>query len=67
MADIRVENYGSVYLLRPMTEVGENWLRSRVDGEATWLGNAVACEGRFLWAVVEGAQEDGLEVQLGGN
>jgi hypothetical protein len=61
--DIRVENHGSVTLLRPLNEVGRRWLDDNVQAEDwQWLGGALACEPRTVFNVVDGAEGDGLEV-----
>jgi len=63
MPDIRVENHGSVVLLRPLSDAGKEWLEANVINEETqrW-GEAVVAEPRYVANVVEGMQADGLEV-----
>lgn len=56
--DIVVENYFSIYLLRPLTSAGREWLESHVAADAQWFGNALACEGRYVEPVVMAAIED---------
>jgi hypothetical protein len=45
------------------TEAGEAWLREHVVSEPwqQW-GGAIACEHRYVLAVIDGMVEDGLEV-----
>ena len=60
--DVRVENHGSLFLLRPTTPEAEAWLEENIADDAQTLGNATACEPRYVEAVVEGMQADGLVV-----
>ena len=63
-ADILVENHGSVFLLRPVSSVGQAWLQENVIGEETQLfGNAVVCEPRYVADIVFGARGEGLVVR----
>jgi hypothetical protein len=61
--DILVENHGSVFLLRPVSPVGQTWLQENVIGDETQLfGNAVVCEPRYVADIVLGARGEGLLV-----
>lgn len=63
MADIQVENGGSIYLLRPLTDRGRQWLRENVQAESwQWFGDGLAVEHRYVADVVEGARAEGMEV-----
>lgn len=53
----------SVYLLEPQTEAGRNWLNENLSEDARWLGGAVAVEHRYVGAIVEGLQAEGLVVR----
>jgi hypothetical protein len=59
--DIRVENHGSIVLLRPLTERAEEWIEAQVAYEQTW-GKAIVVEPRYVEDIVNGARKDGLEV-----
>lgn len=63
MADIRVENHGSIWLLRPVSERGTLWLDEHTDPAATWFGGALAVEPRYVADILEGARNDGLEIR----
>jgi hypothetical protein len=64
MADIRVENHGSVVLLRPLTERAWQWFDENVEVEGwQFFGGAIAAEPRYIPAVVGGARLSGLEVE----
>ena len=62
--DILVENHGSIILLRPVTRVGQSWLKENVIGEETQIfGNAVVCEPRYVIDIVLGARAEGVVVR----
>ena len=61
--DFRVENHGSVFLLQPLTPAGNSWISEHLPEDAQWFGNGVVVEHRFIWAILEGIQSDGLEVR----
>ena len=63
MPDIRIENAGSVVLIRSMTAAGRKWVEENVQFE-NWqqFGGAIAAEPRTVQAVIDGAKADGLEV-----
>lgn len=62
--DLRVENHGSVFLLRPLTDAGRTWIEEHVQYESWQMfGGAISMEPRYAAAIVEGAQNDGLNVK----
>jgi hypothetical protein len=63
VVDLRFENHFSLFLIRPCSEIGQQWLDENVGDESTLtFGNAVACEPRYVEAILHGAIEAGLEV-----
>ena len=59
--DIRLENFGSIVLMEPLTEHAEQWIRSKIAMEPwQWLGNKLAIEPRYVLDIVNGMQIDGL-------
>jgi hypothetical protein len=60
--DILVENHGSIVLLRPVSDAGREWLDDNISSDAQRLGDAVACEPRYVRDIADGAQNDGLVV-----
>jgi hypothetical protein len=60
--DLQIENYGSLFLLRPTSAPGRDWLDANIQPDALKFGNAVACEPRYVRDIVLGAQADGLAV-----
>jgi hypothetical protein len=61
-ADFRVENHGSIFLLRPLSKEGEDWAKSHLPDDAQTFGNAVAVEPRYINDIVNGICDDGLVV-----
>jgi hypothetical protein len=62
-ADILIENHGSIFLLRPVSSVGQAWLQEIVGEESQLFGNAVVCEPRYVADIVFGARGEGLVVR----
>jgi hypothetical protein len=62
--DLRVENHGSVVLLRPVTAAGREWLQAHCDrsGYQPFGGGTLLSEPRYVADIVAGARAAGLEV-----
>ena len=61
--DLRFENHFSLFLIRPCSEIGQQWLDENVGDEGTLtFSNAVVCEPRYVESILRGAIEAGLEV-----
>jgi hypothetical protein len=60
--DFRCENHGSLFLLFPLSHSAQSWIEEHLPSDAQWFGNAVAIEHRYIWAILEGIQNDGLAV-----
>lgn len=63
MADLRVENHGSLYLLFPETEAGERWTEENLQEGAPMFGGATVIGHRYILDIVQGAINDGLTVE----
>jgi hypothetical protein len=61
--DFLCENHGSIFLLRPVTQSAHSWIDEHLPSDAQWFGNGVVVEHRYIWAILEGIQNDGLAVQ----
>jgi hypothetical protein len=61
--DIRVENHGSIVLLRVESQRADRWLDENLDPEAQTFGRAYVVEPRYVADIVQGAREAGLEVR----
>ena len=61
--DLRFENHCSLFLIRPLSESGQQWLDENVGDENTLtFGGAIVCEPRYVEAIAHGAVEAGLAV-----
>ena len=47
MADIRIEDHGSIVLLQPVTKAGREWLDGNIGGGVAHCGSAVVAEPRY--------------------
>jgi hypothetical protein len=54
------ENHFSLFLIRPVSPTGRNWLDQNIADDVQTLGEAVACEGRYVEAIYHGAINVGL-------
>ena len=61
--DLVFENHGSVFLIRPVSPIGKQWLDENIGDENTLtFGGAVVCEPRYVEAMYFGAKQAGLAV-----
>jgi hypothetical protein len=60
--DVTVEDHGTIWLFRPLTQAAKEWIDDNVTGGEDWFAGALAVEARFVQALIEGMQLDGLEV-----
>jgi hypothetical protein len=63
--DFFCENYGSIFLLRPISPAAFLWIHQNLPSDRQMFGNAVAVEHRCIWAILAGLQDDGLVVSRG--
>lgn len=64
MADIRIENHGTIFLFHMLTPTATEWVDNNVGGTTLYLGNALAVEPRCVEALAAGMIENGLEVDV---
>ncbi len=63
--DFRVENHGSIFLLRPVSDAGCDWVDQHIgadNGYQPYLPTVVV-EHRYIADIVAGIRTDGLAVQ----
>jgi hypothetical protein len=61
--DVQVENHGSLFLFRPLSDCAEDWIEQHVDvSSATYFGGALVVEPRYVGLIAEGMLEDGLRI-----
>jgi hypothetical protein len=59
--DLLLENHFSLYLIRPVSPAGQNFLDENVGDENTLtFGGAIVCEPRYIEAIWRGAIDGGL-------
>ena len=61
-----VETIRSIFLLRPASHAGKQWITENLAPTAEswqWLNEALSVEPRYVADIVQGAIDDGLEVQ----
>ena len=63
IVDARVADHGSVFLVTPTSNRGEDWLEENLGEDATRWGRGYAVEHRFVGDIVEGMLGDGLAVR----
>jgi hypothetical protein len=61
--DFFCENHGSIFLLRPASPAAHFWISDHFPEERMTFGDAVVVEHRYIWAILEVIQNDGLAVQ----
>ncbi len=63
LADVTIQNEGSLFLFQPCTEAARGWIEENVVGETQWFGSALAVESRFAYDLAVGMIGDGLTVR----
>lgn len=65
MSDIRVENHGTIMLVIPESDAAREWIDENVHTEGwQWIGPALAIEPRYLPELLQGASDDGLQIEV---
>jgi hypothetical protein len=57
----RVEDHGSIVLVRPLTDDCREWLYEVTEG--SWFGGALVVEPRYVEDLVAGLVEEGYAAQ----
>jgi hypothetical protein len=64
MADVLVENHGSIFVFQAMTAVARDWIDENVVNEETqFWGGGLVVEPRYVLDLTAGMREAGLEVE----
>lgn len=64
MCDIFVQNEGSLFILYPQSKIGREWLDEHIAEDAmTWGDGGIVVEHRYVGAIIDGAQVDGLVLE----
>jgi len=65
MADVRVINDGTMVGLHVMSDEAENWVSKNVASEPwQWLGRILWLDARMAAPVINGMQEEGLDLDV---
>ena len=64
MPDFEACNHGSIIMLTPITEAGEDWIACQLAEDAPRLGNSVAIEPRCFGDIAEGIARDGMIISF---
>ena len=63
--DVRFEDFGSIWLVTPMTATARSWIEENVATESwQWIGGSLAVEPRCVPNLAEGMQAAGLNASL---
>jgi hypothetical protein len=62
-ADVHVRDEGTIFLLTPLTEVGEEWMEEHLPEDAQRFAGGVVVEHRFVTDILQGMQADGLSIE----
>lgn len=62
LPDFLVENHFSLFLLFPRSDAAEIWCEEHLPDDRMTFGGGVVVEARYIWAILEGIQNDGLAV-----
>jgi hypothetical protein len=60
--DFEVQDHGSIFLLRPITDVAHDWIEQHLPDHALRWCDAIVVEHRYIGPIVGGAIGDGLVV-----
>ncbi len=60
LADIEIEDGGSIYLFKPLTDAGRDWLHEHTETESwQWWNGALVVEHRYAGQLALAAVEKG--------
>lgn len=61
--DFKLENHGSLFLLRPLSSAAKDWMGEHLpmdNPEIHFWGDAIVIEPRYIAPIVDGIIRDGL-------
>ena len=61
-ADFTLHDHGSIAVLVPLSEAGEDWCDDHIDPEALMWGGGIVIEPRYVASIIAGINDDGLVV-----
>jgi hypothetical protein len=60
MTDFTIANHGSIFILTPLTDDGDEWVSQHIPEDAARWGGGIVVEARYIDDIVEGIRDDGL-------
>ena len=63
MPDIQINNHSSILIFVPRTETGMEWMHENLPSSAMRWAGGIVVEPRYAADIVNGAIEDGLQVE----
>lgn len=62
--DVYVENHGSIFLFRPVSRGGRDWIGENVQDDCQqWFGGALVVEHRYAFDIADGMFDAGLKLR----
>lgn len=58
--DVFLENYGSIWLIRPISPRAQKWLDENISPDHQTFSGAVVCEPRYLEPIATAMAVEGL-------
>jgi hypothetical protein len=58
--DFTVSDHGTIFLVQPNTAAGRQWVEDHIPSDATFWGEAVVVEHRFIGDIISGFRLEGL-------
>lgn len=62
MADITIDNHGSILIFRGASLEGKRWMAEHLPEDAQRWAGGIVVEPRYAGDIIDGAINDGLEV-----
>jgi hypothetical protein len=62
-ADFIVEDYWTIFLLRPLTPTASSWIDQNLSEDLLMFADGAVVEHRYIHEIVCAALVDGLEIQ----
>jgi len=64
MADVQVDNQGTIVAITPLSDAAREWLDENVKAESwQWVGDTLGVEPRYAGPILEGMQAAGLTLE----
>jgi hypothetical protein len=63
MADVIVENHGTIFLFDPKSQAAQDWIAENVPEDAQYFAGKLAVEHRYAANIADGMRRDGLTLE----